>query len=89
MCMADKFPESLPGFQKMFPDDAACAKYLEAIRWRDNFKCPKCDAEDAPFRFLFKIADLKRTIMASMQATRVLLAAVLPETQVYFGACPQ
>ena len=24
MCMADKFPESLPGFQKMFPDDAAC-----------------------------------------------------------------
>ncbi len=39
MCMADKFPESLPGFQKMFPDDAACARYLEAsptgyvIRW--------------------------------------------------------
>lgn len=42
MCMADKFPESLPGFQKMFPDDAACAKYLEAIRWRDGFQCPKC-----------------------------------------------
>lgn len=35
--MADKFPESLPGFQKMFPDDAACARYLEAIRWRDGF----------------------------------------------------
>ena len=49
MCMADKFPESLPGFQKMFPDDAACAKYLEAIRWRDNFKCPKCRAQDPPF----------------------------------------
>ena len=25
MCMADKFPQSLPEFQKMFPDDAACA----------------------------------------------------------------
>lgn len=31
MCMADKFPESLPGFQKMFPNDEACARYLEAI----------------------------------------------------------
>lgn len=27
MCLADKFPESLPGFQKMFPDDNACALY--------------------------------------------------------------
>jgi flavin reductase (DIM6/NTAB) family NADH-FMN oxidoreductase RutF len=23
------FPESLPGFQRLFPDDAACAAYLE------------------------------------------------------------
>ena len=51
MCMADKFPESLPGFQKMFPDDPACARYLEAIRWRDGFKCPKCGATAEPFRF--------------------------------------
>lgn len=27
------FPKSLPGFQKLFPDDAACATYLEKIRW--------------------------------------------------------
>lgn len=51
MCMADKFPESLPGFQKMFPDDAACARYLEAIRWRDGFQCPKCGVTAEPFRF--------------------------------------
>lgn len=51
MCMADKFPESLPGFQKMFPDDAACAQYLEAIRWRDGFACPKCGVTAEPFRF--------------------------------------
>jgi hypothetical protein len=59
MCMADKFPESLPGFQKMFPDDAACAKYLEAIRWRDNFKCPHCASEDQPFRFANRIHVLR------------------------------
>jgi len=26
---AVKFPESLPEFQRMFPDDGACARYLE------------------------------------------------------------
>lgn len=51
MCMADKFPQSLPEFQKMFPDDAACARYLEAIRWRDGFECPRCNATAEPFRF--------------------------------------
>ena len=38
MCMADKFPTSLPEFMKMFPDDAACAEYLESLRWRDGFR---------------------------------------------------
>lgn len=51
MCMADKFPQSLPDFQRMFPDDAACAKYLEAIRWRDGFTCPKCGVVGDPYRF--------------------------------------
>ena len=27
------FPTSLPEFQRLFPDDAACASYLEKIRW--------------------------------------------------------
>lgn len=50
MCIADKFPQSLPDFQKMFPDDAACARYLEAIRWREGFVCPRCAASAAPLR---------------------------------------
>jgi len=29
------FPKSLLEFQKLFPDDAACAKYLESVRWPD------------------------------------------------------
>ena len=48
MSVADKFPESLPGFQKMFPDDNACALYLEAIRWRDGFVCPRCASTASP-----------------------------------------
>ena len=36
------FPHSLPEFQRLFPDDAACATYLEKARWGDDFACPHC-----------------------------------------------
>jgi transposase-like protein len=45
------FPRSLPEFQRLFPDDAACAAYLEQARWRDGFVCPHCQAAGEPFRF--------------------------------------
>jgi len=45
------FPKSLPQFQKLFPDDAACAAYLERIRWEHGFVCPKCGTVGEPFRF--------------------------------------
>ena len=31
------FPHSLPEFQRLFPDEAACADYLEHARWNDGF----------------------------------------------------
>jgi hypothetical protein len=34
------FPQSLPQFQRIFPDDAACAAYLESARWKGGFACP-------------------------------------------------
>ena len=42
------FPHSLPEFQRLFPDEAACAEYLERARWRDNFVCPHCAVADEP-----------------------------------------
>lgn len=45
------FPKSLPQFQKLFPDDTACAAYLEKIRWEYGFTCPQCHAQGEPFRF--------------------------------------
>ena len=45
------FPKSLPEFQRLFPDDAACGAYLEAARWRDGFVCPHCATKGEPFRF--------------------------------------
>jgi len=45
------FPGSLPEFQRLFPDDTACAQYLEAIRWHDGFVCGSCGEADEPYRF--------------------------------------
>lgn len=44
------FPRSLPEMQRMFPDDRACAAYLEEIRWRDGFACG-CGWRGEPYRF--------------------------------------
>jgi len=45
------FPQSLPEFQRLFPDDAACAAYLEKARWDGGFICPRCQTGGEPFRF--------------------------------------
>lgn len=44
------FPGSLPEFQRLFPDEAACATYLERIRWGGEFTCPHCGASGEPYR---------------------------------------
>lgn len=44
------FPTSLPEFQVAFPDDAACRRYLEKLRWPDGFVCPKCGLANDPYR---------------------------------------
>lgn len=45
------FPRSLLDFQRLFPDDSACAKYLESARWSNGFICPYCNFGSEPFRF--------------------------------------
>jgi ISXO2-like transposase domain/Transposase zinc-ribbon domain len=35
-------PGSLIQFQQRFPDEAACAAYLTAVRWPQGFLCPRC-----------------------------------------------
>ena len=37
--------------QRLFPDDAACAAYLEKARWGDGFACPHCGTAGEPFHF--------------------------------------
>ena len=41
------FPTSLRQFQRQFADEAACQQYLEACRWPDGFRCPRCGGQRA------------------------------------------
>ena len=45
------FPTTLPEFQRVFPDDGACATYLERLRWPDGFACDRCGVIGEPYRF--------------------------------------
>jgi len=36
-------PMSRQEFDARFPDEAACARYLEECRWPDGFVCPECN----------------------------------------------
>jgi transposase-like protein/ribosomal protein L37AE/L43A len=40
-----EYPGTWREFRTQFTDDAACSAYLERLRWRDGFRCPKCDSK--------------------------------------------
>lgn len=48
-------PRSLPEFQRMFPNEVACAAYLERARWGDGFVCEHCGSPGEPYRFANRV----------------------------------
>jgi len=84
------FPTSLPEFQRVFPDDAACAKYLEAMRWPTGFTCPKCSLPGEPYRFpsrssiVLRCRDCKAN--ASLTAGTVMQSSHTPLSTWFWGA---
>ena len=52
------FPGFLPEFQRLFPDETACAAYLERARWRNGFVCPHCETTGEPYRYATRPAVL-------------------------------
>lgn len=50
---------NLLDFQKMFPDEAACLRYLERIRWPNGFVCERCSNLSEPFRIIVRPRVLK------------------------------
>ena len=44
------YPRTYREFVQMYPDDDACAAWLEQLRWPSGFICPKCETVAAPWR---------------------------------------
>lgn len=44
-------PVTFLDFQRLFPDETACLRYLEAFRWPNGFVCGQCLTAGEPFRF--------------------------------------
>ena len=44
------YPRSYREFAQWFPTDAACATFLEALRWPNGFICPACGVAGEPWR---------------------------------------
>lgn len=90
MATADlPFPKSLPGFQRLFPDDAACATYVERLRWREGFACPHCNRAGEPYRFanrpgVLRCRGCQRDI--SLTAGTVMQDTRTPLTTWFWGA---
>jgi len=45
-----EFPANQIEFQRMFPDEGACLRYLEKLRWPGGFKCSDCEDVGEPYR---------------------------------------
>jgi hypothetical protein len=84
------FPTSLPQFQKFFPNDDACAKYLEAVKWPEGFICPTCRQQGEPYRFakrssiVLRCRDCRRD--ASLTAGTVMQDTRTPLSTWFWGA---
>jgi transposase-like protein len=84
------FPTTLPEFQRVFPDDEACAIYLEHLRWPKGFTCPKCGAIGEPYRFVKRTSVVLRCrgcrANVSLTATTVMKSSHTPLSVWFWGA---
>ena len=85
-----QFPRSLPEFQKVFPDDATCERYLEEVRWSDGFVCPSCKVRGEPFRFATRETVVLRCRSceknASLTAGTVMHMSKMPTSTWFWAA---
>jgi transposase-like protein len=44
------YPTDLSEFDRFFPDEQACVRYLERMRWPEGFVCPKCQRPGEAWR---------------------------------------
>src|ERR1017187_3632906 len=84
------FPTTLPEFQRVFPNDEACARYLEHLRWPKGFTCSKCGTISEPYRFVKRTSVVLRCrgchANVSLTATTVMKSSHTPLSVWFWGA---
>lgn len=83
------FPKSLRDFQRLFPDDDACARWLEGAKWPKGFVCPHCGEKGEPFRMATRKTVLTcRTCrkQTSLTVGTVMQRTHTPLTMWFWGA---
>ncbi|MEI6349465.1 MAG: IS1595 family transposase [Candidatus Berkelbacteria bacterium] len=43
------YPDTYREFVEMFPDNIACAAFMEKLRWPNGFICPRCNVASKPW----------------------------------------
>lgn len=41
-----EYPKNLQEFDRLFPDDTSCLRFLEQVRWGKSFACQKCSHDE-------------------------------------------
>jgi hypothetical protein len=83
------FPSNLPEFQRLFPNDAACAAHLERVRWENGFECPHCSSAREPYRFAARTNVLRCKACrrdVALTAGTVMERTKLPLSTWFWGA---
>ena len=81
------FPTSLREFQRQFADEEACRQYLEACRWPEGFRCPRCGHGRAfPLREWQRRECAACRYQVSLTAGTVLHRTKLPLTVWFWAA---
>src|ERR1017187_8976706 len=68
------FSTTLPEFQKVFPDDVACAKYLEALRWTGGVFFPHCGPNGKAYSFSTPLPEFQKVFPDDVACAKYLEA---------------
>ena len=82
------YPKSLPEFQKLFPDEDACATWLFEMRWPDGFECPACGHKECcalkTRKWLYQCKNCRK--LTSIRAGTLMQDSKLPLTTWFWAA---
>jgi len=72
------YPRDYHGLLSWFPDDGACLRYLERLRWGEGFSCRFCGLVGGDY---WRMGDGLRRCAACRRETSVTAGTILDKTR--------